>query len=139
MDDFNLYSYVRGVCKFKRLFYYKKSKLCISILLCFKSIWNSFNFHISLRTSLQSNCRWSKGFNDNVLGINKFIKSFCLVGYSLILYFIPTILCVLPSFLWHAAVLGIGAILRIIFMFRNYGKFVEAVRSMTLLFVFLAI
>jgi len=48
-------------------------------------------------------------------------------------------LCVVPSFFWHAAVLGVGALLRIIFLYRNYGKFVETARSITLLFVFLAV
>lgn len=45
-----------------------------------------------------------------------------LCGYSTVLYFIPTILCLIPSMYWHVGMLTIGGILRAIFLFRNYSK-----------------
>jgi hypothetical protein len=51
-------------------------------------------------------------------------QSFCLVGYSQVLYFIPTIFCVIPSFYVHIIALLAGGFLKAIFLYRNYGKFV---------------
>ena len=43
-----------------------------------------------------------------------------LSGYSLVLYIIPTISCMLPSIYWRIIMLAINATLRTIFLFRNY-------------------
>ena len=45
-----------------------------------------------------------------------------LAGYSIILYYVPTIFCFIPSLYWHIMMLGIGSILRGIFLSRNYTK-----------------
>jgi hypothetical protein len=50
--------------------------------------------------------------------------SICLVGYSQILYFIPTLLCIIPSFHLHLTVLAIGGCMKVVFLFRNYSSFV---------------
>ena len=44
-----------------------------------------------------------------------------LTGYSTVLYFIPTFLCLFPSLYWHVAMLALGGILRSIFLWRNYS------------------
>ena len=44
-----------------------------------------------------------------------------LVGYSLILYYVPTFLCFIPSTVWHIIMLFIGSLLRGIFLGRNYS------------------
>ena len=51
-------------------------------------------------------------------------ESFCLIGYAQVLYFMPSLLCAIPSLYIHLISLGIGGILKVIFLFRNYGKFV---------------
>lgn len=45
-----------------------------------------------------------------------------LCGYSTIHYFIPTLLCLIPSLYWHVMMLAIGSFLRTIFLFRNYSQ-----------------
>ena len=49
-----------------------------------------------------------------------------LVGYSLILYMIPTAACLIPSLYWHAGMLAIAGLLRSIFLMRNYIARVES-------------
>lgn len=43
-------------------------------------------------------------------------------GYSFLLYIIPTILCLIPSLWWHVGILSVAAIIRGIFLMRNYGS-----------------
>lgn len=49
-----------------------------------------------------------------------------LVGYSLILYFIPTFLCMVPSGTLHTVALLLAAILRFIFLGRNFSSRVDS-------------
>lgn len=44
-----------------------------------------------------------------------------LTGYSVLLYIIPTLLCLIPSMIWHLIMLGVGALTRTIFLLRNYS------------------
>lgn len=52
-------------------------------------------------------------------------KSAMISGYSLILYIIPTILCFIPSLYWHVGMLAVAAVLRGIFLLRNYSSKIE--------------
>jgi hypothetical protein len=45
-----------------------------------------------------------------------------LSGYSLILYFVPTLVCIIPSLYWHILLMAFGSIVRAIFLFRNYAS-----------------
>lgn len=45
-----------------------------------------------------------------------------LTGYSVVLYFIPTIFCIIPSLYWHLIMLGVEGLLRAIFLLRNYSS-----------------
>ena len=45
-----------------------------------------------------------------------------LCGYSTVHYFIPTLLCLIPSLYWHVIMLAIAAFFRTIFLFRNYAQ-----------------
>lgn len=49
-----------------------------------------------------------------------------LCGYSLVLYFIPTLACLLPSLYWHVGMLSLQALLRALFLWRNYGSKIQA-------------
>jgi hypothetical protein len=49
------------------------------------------------------------------------IQGLMLSGYSLILYFVPTIFCIVPSFYWHIIMMSAGSIFRLIFLYRNYA------------------
>jgi hypothetical protein len=60
------------------------------------------------------------------------------VGYSLTLYFLPTLFCVVPSQVWHLMMLIIAALLRFIFLGRNYCSRVDS-KEILLYAVILAI
>jgi hypothetical protein len=45
-----------------------------------------------------------------------------LSGYSLILYFVPTLFCIVPSLYWHILLMAFGSIVRAIFLFRSYAS-----------------
>lgn len=45
-----------------------------------------------------------------------------LTGYSIVLYFIPTILCLIPSLYWHVGMLAVAGLIRSIFLWRNYSS-----------------
>ena len=49
-----------------------------------------------------------------------------LCGYSLVIYFIPTLLCLLPSLYWHVGMLSLQGLLRALFLWRNYGSKIAA-------------
>lgn len=53
-------------------------------------------------------------------------QSMMLTGYSLTLYMVPTILCFIPSLYWHLIMLIIAALLRTIFLLRNYSTRIES-------------
>ena len=57
-----------------------------------------------------------------------------LIGYSLILYIIPTFLCLIPSLYWHVGMMAVGGLLRGFFLFRNYSSKVQE-KSYVLLIV----
>lgn len=44
-----------------------------------------------------------------------------LTGYSIVLYFIPTILCLIPSLYWHVGMLALAGLIRVLFLYRNYS------------------
>lgn len=50
-----------------------------------------------------------------------YIQSMMLTGYSIVLYFIPTILCLIPSLYWHVGMLAASGLIRCIFLWRNYS------------------
>lgn len=47
-------------------------------------------------------------------------------GYSLVLYFLPTLLCLAPSLYWHVLMLSAAGIIRTIFLSRNYASKIES-------------
>lgn len=47
-------------------------------------------------------------------------------SYSLVLYFVPTLFCMVPSLYWHVAMLAAGGFFRAIFLYRNYSTRVES-------------
>lgn len=47
-------------------------------------------------------------------------------SYSLVLYFVPTLFCMVPSLYWHIAMLAAGGFFRTIFLYRNYATRVES-------------
>lgn len=49
-----------------------------------------------------------------------------LTGYSVVLYFVFTLLCLIPSLYWHLGMLAIGGALRAFFLFRNYSSKLES-------------
>jgi hypothetical protein len=59
-------------------------------------------------------------------------------GYSVVLYFVPTLLCLFPSLYWHVCMLALGSLLRSIFLFRNYSQKITS-KSFALLPVILII
>jgi hypothetical protein len=61
-----------------------------------------------------------------------------LCGYSTILYFLPTFLCLFPSLYWHICILAFGSLIRTIFLFRNYSQKIPT-KSITILPVILII
>jgi uncharacterized RDD family membrane protein YckC len=61
-----------------------------------------------------------------------------LIGYSLVLYLIPTFLCLIPSLYWHLGMLAIAGLLRGFFLFRNYSTKVQE-KSFVLLIVILIV
>lgn len=61
-----------------------------------------------------------------------------LCGYSVILYFIPTLLCLIPSLYWHVCLLAVGSLFRAIFLYRNYSSKIPA-KSVAILVVILII
>lgn len=61
-----------------------------------------------------------------------------LCGYSTVLYFIPTILCLIPSLYWHVGMLALGSLIRSFFLFRNYSSKIPA-KSFAILIVILCI
>ena len=42
-------------------------------------------------------------------------------SYSLVLYLLPTLFCLIPSLYWHMLMIVGGSIFRTIFLFRNYS------------------
>lgn len=60
------------------------------------------------------------------------------MGYSLALYFLPTLFCIIPSQLWHLLMLLIAAGLRFVFLGRNYCSRVDS-KEILLYAVILAI
>lgn len=54
------------------------------------------------------------------------------------LYFLPTLLCVIPSQVWHLIMLLLGAFLRLIFLGRNYCSRVDS-KEILIYIVILAI
>lgn len=61
--------------------------------------------------------RWHRVYGSTY----KDIQSMMLCGYSTVLYFIPTILCLLPSLYWHVGMLALSGFLRAIYLYRNYS------------------
>lgn len=56
-----------------------------------------------------------------------------LSGYSLVLYLLPTIFCMVPSVYWRILMLFIGGFLRTVFLFLNYSTKLPARRILLLI------
>lgn len=56
-----------------------------------------------------------------------------LSGYSLVLYLLPTIFCMVPSVYWRILMLIIAAFLRTVFLFVNYSTKLPARRIFLLI------
>ena len=61
-----------------------------------------------------------------------------LSGYSLVLYILPTVACMVPSIYWRIIMLALGGLFRTIFLFRNYCTKL-ATRRLFLLILLVAI
>lgn len=61
-----------------------------------------------------------------------------LSSYALVLYFIPTIFCSVPSLYWHVVMLIAGGLFRVIFMYRNYETKLES-KGYILMFVMIIV
>jgi hypothetical protein len=66
------------------------------------------------------------------------MQATCIIGYSVALYFIPTVLCMFTSIAWYVTLLFGQAIIRSIFLFRNFSTRIES-RTYVLLMVFLLV
>jgi hypothetical protein len=66
------------------------------------------------------------------------IQAMCIISYSVVLYFIPTLLCMFTSIAWYVSCLFGEAIIRAIFLFRNFSTRIES-RTYVLLIVFLLV
>lgn len=60
-----------------------------------------------------------------------------LTGYSVVLYFIPTILCFIPSLYWHLGMLAAAGALRGFFLFRNYSSKLESKTYIILVVIYI--
>jgi len=65
------------------------------------------------------------------------IQSIMITSYSLVLYFVPTLLCVFPSLYWHLMMVTAGAIFRAVFLYRNYSTKMESKPYLILLVIFI--
>jgi hypothetical protein len=61
-----------------------------------------------------------------------------LTGYSTVLYFVPTFLCLIPSLYWHVGMLALAGLIRSLFLFRNYSSKIPE-KSFAILIVILII
>ena len=61
-----------------------------------------------------------------------------LTGYGTALYFVPTLLCLIPSLYWHVGILALGSLIRAIFLFRNYSSKIPS-KSFAILIVILLV
>ena len=66
------------------------------------------------------------------------IQAVCIIGYSIVLYFVPTMLCMFTSLAWYVTCLFGEGIIRAIFLFRNFSTRIES-RTYILLIVFLLV
>lgn len=57
------------------------------------------------------------------------------MGYSFLLYYIPTLFCVLPTVLWHVTALAVAAFTRAVFLYRNVSEKLES-RTYILMLLF---
>lgn len=124
-------------CQHERILYSTR-QLCLQQYAASQSFWRKRYISTPSTFSLWGRSQIFGGLHPNYRS-NLFLnQSFMLTGYSTVLYFAPTLLCLIPSLYWHVGMLAAGSLLRSIFLFRNYSQKIPS-KSFAILIVILLV